>query len=1396
MPGEPRVCAGSGRPNTAKLMPVETALRQATDAETELRNVRVTATSSSSVEGLRLFVVSLALTLGIVAQDAGRMATDTKLDLVVDPARFLTQALSMWDPLGDGGRLQNQAYGYLFPMGPFFAFADMVDVPPWATQRLWESALLVSAFLGAYHVARALGVARFGAAVGAGLAYALTPRVLAEITFNSAELLPSMILPWVLLPLVRGAERGSPRRAAALSGIALLFAGGTNAGATLAILPVPLVWLLTRASGPRRTALLRWSAIALPLATIWWVVPLVVLGRYSPPFLNWIEAAENTTVATSLLAALRGVPHWVTYLGPEYWPAGWSYVATPALIVATVAVAAAGLAGLARRDVPHRLFLFSSLSLGLIGVTFGHAASVGPVFAETARSLLDGPLVPFRNVHKFQGLITLPLAVGLGFALDQIRIEVPDSPEGGIHFLRFRRLVLIVVAMSIGALAVGPALGNGLVTSARDEPVAGWWADAAQWLAENSEGSRALIVPGAPFPTYLWGETVDDAMQPVAQSPWVVRSAVPLAQPGLIRLLDVVEHRLALGRSDPALASLLTRAGIGFVVIRHDLDSIASNANPQSLIRSTLEASTGFERAGGLGPRIGEVSNRGWLVDGGAGGPRPAIEIYEVEGGARGPMSLLSAEGTIRSNGSSDALASLVDLGLPATTPVLFGSDGLDSDFERTVAVATEGVRRQQDAFGGPFRRSGTMSASEPFDGERAVFDYLPDDVGALSSFRFIGVEDITSSSSGADVRAVFNADPTFGAWSAFDSDPDSAWRSAAWRGAVGEWLEVTFTEPVHVGSIEIAFAEAFRPFPARLEITTDAGSTITSVRATSSGQILTAPAGETTTLRLTVRAIEGGGAGASVGIANLVIPGVHPQRTLDIFDVGSPAVLRFAIAPGYRADCLAVPGGVACDPAWAAGGEEDSALDRSITLDEPRSYAASATVRLRPGPELERVLDAGVPVQARATSVDSTDPRRRAGAAVDGDPETAWVAASDDGSPTLSLDLGGEQEVRALRIVTNLDAPISRPTVVWVHAGDQNWIGPLPRHGLIRLPSAAMTDTVAITVVEAETRRSISMLNRSERLLPVGINEVRLDPAPVSDVDAATMVEFDCDDGLAVVIDGTVIPLSVSAETSEVLAGASVDAEPCDEATVALSAGQHRLTLAQTTWAAPEAITLSAADISEVHRATGDAVIEQWDPTSRRVRVDAAATSILVVHENFNKGWNATLNGQPVETVRVDGWQQGFVVPSRSAGVVEMTYTPQRAVVAGLVVGAAGVPALLTLTLLRPRGALHASVSERVLGVPAMIGLTLFTGLLLAGPVGLITIAAVLLVVGPLVGRASLIPRIAGPALLATAGVIVATAPSNSMIAEASSPIVQTLSVVAVAITFLAGIPRHGRDP
>jgi len=365
-----------------------------------------------AVQRLRLACVGLGLTLLTFSQSSGLEAADTKLDLVVAPARFLRNALSIWDPTAAAGQLQDQAYGYLFPMGPFFLLGKIAALSPWVLQRSWESLLLVAAFLGVVRLSRLLCVAGFWPRVGAGLAYALAPRMLMEIGVISAELLPVAALPWVLIPLVRGATKGSPRTAAARSGVALLFAGGINASATIAVLPVPALWLLTRARGPRRRALISWWALAVVLACLWWAVPLFVLGKDSPPFLDWIESSAVTTASTSLVDVLRGTDHWQAFLGPRVWPGGWILVAAPAAILATTIVAALGLTGLARRATPHRLFLLSSLVLGLVLVTLGHVATVGPPFAGSVRALLDGPLDAFRNVHKFDPVLRLPIAIG------------------------------------------------------------------------------------------------------------------------------------------------------------------------------------------------------------------------------------------------------------------------------------------------------------------------------------------------------------------------------------------------------------------------------------------------------------------------------------------------------------------------------------------------------------------------------------------------------------------------------------------------------------------------------------------------------------------------------------------------------------------------------------------------------------------------------------------------------------------------------------------------------------------------------------------------------------------------------------------------------------------------
>lgn len=47
----------------------------------------------------------------------------------------------------------------------------------------------------------------------------------------------------------------------------------------------------------------------------------------------------------------------------------------------------------------------------------GHISDIPGPFADRLRDLLDGPLAPLRNLHKFDAVVRLPLALGLAHVL-------------------------------------------------------------------------------------------------------------------------------------------------------------------------------------------------------------------------------------------------------------------------------------------------------------------------------------------------------------------------------------------------------------------------------------------------------------------------------------------------------------------------------------------------------------------------------------------------------------------------------------------------------------------------------------------------------------------------------------------------------------------------------------------------------------------------------------------------------------------------------------------------------------------------------------------------------------------------------------------------------------------
>ena len=303
---------------------------------------------------IRLLAFCLLLVVLPFVTAPGRIIADTKLDLAVNPGAFLAHALTLWDPQ-QFGLLQQQAAGYLFPMGPFFWLGRLAALEPWVIQRLWIGAVAVVAFLGTVRLAGRLGIGTPWTRVAAGFAYAASPAGLPVIGALSNEFLPAAMLPWILLPLVDAGRGGRRGIAAVRSAAAVGLCGAVNATATIAVLIPAVLYVLTLGRPAPRWRILAWWCPAVVAATLWWSVPLVLLSHYGVSWLPYTESAAITTSVTGLSQILRGAENWVSYLvvyGRPWWQLGYRLVTGPVPILLSGLVAGLGLAGLARPRLP------------------------------------------------------------------------------------------------------------------------------------------------------------------------------------------------------------------------------------------------------------------------------------------------------------------------------------------------------------------------------------------------------------------------------------------------------------------------------------------------------------------------------------------------------------------------------------------------------------------------------------------------------------------------------------------------------------------------------------------------------------------------------------------------------------------------------------------------------------------------------------------------------------------------------------------------------------------------------------------------------------------------------------------------------------------------------------
>ena len=1253
-----------------------------------------------------VFLIALLVFAGT---DASRMIFDTKLGVDIDAAGFLSRLWPLWNPLEWFGTLQNQYIGYAIPMAPFFLLGQLAHLPIWLIERLWLATLVTVGFAGLVKLARALGIGTDGSRLVAATVFVLWPTFTIVIGSTSAAALPGLAVPWAILPLVRvvrgadqggadqggadqgGSARRSAGRAVALSGLSVAAMGGVNAASTGYVLILPAVFILANASGRLRLTLFgQWSAAVLA-GTSWWLIPLLLQGRYSVNFLPYIEQSGTTLRFMSAAAFLRGTGNWTAYLnlGTPWLSAGWSEITSPAAILASAAAAGVGLFGLARRDMPSRRWLLGCVGLSAVVALAGYFGPLGGPLSGPLDQLFNAALAPLRSLYKIEPVVAVALALGCAHALSGwMRGDLP------LRAGRVPRSAAIAPLAAVVLLGLAiPQLSGQVLQPGSFSQVPGYWYQAAAFLAAHSPEQTALVVPADSHGLYLWGDPIDDPLEPLARSPWAERELVPYGGLGSQVFLDTAEQAVESGQAVPGLPVYLDRAGIRYVVVRNDLNPAAIGYVSPQIINQTL-ALSGFERVASFGPAI--PSSVSYLqaqpLTPGPASRYPAVEIFQATDPAwrpSSPVAALPVSRTVLVNGGPDSLLPLAGQGVVTTQPAVIAGDPLPA--RPDLWAVTDGQRRADDDFGQTSQNvSFTYTATEtnpPDDQFGGSGDpprqLLPVPAAGHQTVAVLsGAAQVTASSYGSWLEEAPQYDPV----NAFDGDPSTAWAEGSAYTPVGQWIQISFDHPLDLPAsigIQLLADGPTRSAATEVQVSTAAGSVSTSLAYTGATQALSVRPGPTSWLRVTITAASNVVPGApGAGFAGVLIPGVRVIRYLQPAQDPAGAAAASAVYSFHQQ---------AADPAVTPGPQASQLLARTFQTATGQQFSLTATAVATPGPALNRLIASLTPASRSAfqvTASSSWDSLPRYGpdnlfSSAGGLP---WIASSTDANPRLHLSWQGKKTVSEL-ILSPASGAAAFPATVEVaspHGARLARVGP---GGAVRLVPPLRTDQLTISFPGTEP--VAASVDGVPGPLPIGLSKLTI-PAlaglHAAAPDAGATFALACGQGPSLNVDGAPYSTSVTGTVADLTQSLPVQVRLCAPGgQLALGRGRHWLLATPS-----DAFVMTDLDLATQPGSAGATApagqrvvrVLAWQADNRSLSIGPGAASYLEIHENFNAGWTAALNGRTLTAVRLDGWQQAFVVPAGQGGVISLGYPPATVYHAGLIVSALALALLAALAI------------------------------------------------------------------------------------------------------------------
>ncbi|MGP0048932.1 MAG: alpha-(1-_3)-arabinofuranosyltransferase family protein [Solirubrobacteraceae bacterium] len=1250
-------------------------------------------------------------------QRPGWATADTKINLHVDPGRFLADVASMWTSTGQLGDVQaGQQAGYLFPMGPFFAAGHSLGLPDWVVQRLWLGTVLALAAIGAARLVRALMGPSATAQLTAGAVILLNPFVVTYADRTTVTFLAYAALPWLMLAVHRGVRDARGWRwPAAIALLVTASGGGINGAVTAWMLIGPglLVFYEPLVAGigwPQVRAFLVRTLPLTALVSVWWVVPAYVQSSWGIDFLHFTEQPGTVWGTTSATESLRLMSFWLSYVGIgfagraiPYFDDSRTMLFSAPVVVASLLLPAVALGGFVwtRRWRYGPFFLGLALVAVLImgaGFPEGTPLRHGLNFAYNHFSFVQF----LRASYKAAPLLALALACLGGAAAPELSARL--AALGSALWWRGAAALAGAAILVLAAWPLVSGRAQDAQVSFRAVPAA--WRDAAADLdRELPVNSRAMVLPGDLFSFYTWGGTVDPILPALATRPVAERAEVPysdLRATDLLWTIDGLVHqqRLLPGQLEP----LLSLIGVRSVVTGTDDDLARSDAPTPADAAATLSAQPGFARPTAVYGPVARFAPTGL----GPTAALPEVRRYDLPP-ARGLVRVEPRAAPVVVDGSAAGIAELAAFGaLPARRALLYAADLSPAQLRAELAhggdlVITDSDRRQAFVSGTLEQNAGpVLTPDEDLSADGFILDPFGLDPDHETVADYSGVRSVQAPSSPQIAQF-----PEHAPFAAIDGSPTTAWLADPTLGAGDRWLQVDFDRARAVPDVDLLPYGDAGGVVRRVQI---AGRTF----AVHPGwNRLTLGLRAVTSLRVSLTDVTpplpGATAGAG-GISELRIPGIHAAEALRLPVDAARAASGWhgldSVALTYLfqrttgddpfARDLAVTQPSARDVDQP--GDAEQTMRRSFDLPAARRFAVSAWVQpfsQTPDDVLDRLAGYRGPVRATSSSRFDGEPRWRASSALTGAPGAAWIGDWDPaaGPAWLQISVSGRPFHVSALVLGVPSLPVRRPTVVRVQ-----WPGgatarlAVSAAGAVTLPHPVATRELRIEILSAVAPAGATAAQR--RAVGIaslhGLRDLPRVPAPGAG-------SFTAGCGSARVLVGSaLVALRVHGSAGAFEAGTPLPALGCG-APVALGAGVQSLVVDPGPLAVDDLRLFSPAPVPLAYAAQTGRVADPG--TAGRgfydgVRVQVAGPSWLVLGEGYNRGWEAWCNGRTLGApAPIDGYANGWRIGAGCARV-RLAFGPNRLAEVGYAtsgVGGAACVVVLVLTGWRRRRRLAA---------------------------------------------------------------------------------------------------------